>query len=140
WGMKVVTLLRAVVHAAALSACSYPGLAPVGDAASSTECRAGDTRDCYDGAPGTDGVGPCHHGQQRCGTDGTWGTCDGEVVPVAEICNDHLDNNCNGMIDEDLDMDGDGFTTCGGDCCDSTECSHPAQVNPAAFEVPGNGV
>ena len=37
-------------------------------------------------------------------------------------------------------MDGDGFTTCGGDCCDSTECSNPALVNPGAFEVPGNGV
>ena len=44
------------------------------------------------------------------------------------------------MVDEDVDADGDGFTTCGGDCCDSTECANPALVNPGAFDVPGNGV
>jgi hypothetical protein len=43
-------------------------------------------------------------------------------------------------VDEDVDLDGDGYTTCGGDCCDSTECSNPKLVNPGAFEVPGNGV
>jgi hypothetical protein len=138
--MRLLTLLRAVACAAGFAACGYPRLALLGDDASTATCNAGDMRDCYDGAQGTDGVGPCHHGQQRCGTDGAWGACDGEVVPVREVCNDHIDNNCNGMVDEDIDADGDGFTTCGGDCCDSTECSHPAQVNPGAFEVPGNGV
>jgi hypothetical protein len=63
-----------------------------------------------------------------------------EVVPVGENCGDGVDNNCNGMIDEDVDADGDGYTTCGGDCCDSTECSDPALVNPGAFDAPGNGV
>jgi hypothetical protein len=56
------------------------------------------------------------------------------------MCGDGIDNNCNGMTDEDIDQDGDGFTTCGGDCCDSTECSDPVLVNPTAFDVPNNGV
>jgi len=43
-------------------------------------------------------------------------------------------------LDNDEDRDGDGFTTCGGDCCDSTECGSPALVNPTAFDAPGNTV
>jgi hypothetical protein len=63
-----------------------------------------------------------------------------EVVPTQELCGDGVDNNCNGMVDENVDQDGDGYTTCGGDCCDSTECSNPGLVNPGAFDAPGNGV
>jgi putative metal-binding protein len=40
-----------------------------------------------------------------------------------------------------VDADGDGWTTCDGDCCDSPQdCPNPAQVNPGAFEVPANQV
>ena len=111
-----------------------------GDGGVDATCNPGDTQDCYDGQDGTSGVGPCHKGSRTCTAGGTWGTCTGEVVPVGETCGDGIDNNCNGMVDEDVDADGDGFTTCGGDCCDSTECSNPAQVNPGAFDVPGDGV
>jgi len=103
-------------------------------------CNAGDTRTCYTGAMGTEGVGPCTGGNQTCLAGGTWGNCEGEVLPKTENCTDGIDNNCNGMVDEDIDQDGDGWTTCGGDCCDSTECSNPAEVNPGAFEVPGDGI
>jgi hypothetical protein len=77
---------------------------------------------------------------QTCGQDGMWGTCSGETLPVAENCSDGLDNNCNGVADENMDQDGDGFTTCDGDCCDSVECSNPAAVNPGAFDAGGDGV
>jgi hypothetical protein len=44
------------------------------------------------------------------------------------------DGNC-------VDEDGDGWTTCQGDCCDNTtQCANPALVNPGAYEVPGDGV
>jgi hypothetical protein len=106
-----------------------------------SSCTPGSVGDCYDGVGGTEGVGPCHGGQHMCGPDGTWGQCVGEVVPQPEDCTDGIDNNCNGMTDEDIDQDGDGFTTCSGhDCCDSTECTDPALVNPGAFDAPGNGV
>lgn len=40
-----------------------------------------------------------------------------------------------------VDEDGDGWTTCDGDCCDNTsECANPAIVNPGAYEVAGDGV
>ncbi|HEY4238603.1 MAG TPA: MopE-related protein [Kofleriaceae bacterium] len=105
-------------------------------------CQPGSTSDCYDGADGTEGVGPCHAGTRVCGDDSHWGSCSNEVVPVAENCTDGVDNNCNGQVDEDVDEDGDGFTSCGGgDCCDSTAvCSNPTLVNPGAFDAPGNGV
>jgi hypothetical protein len=55
---------------------------------------------------------------------------DATVFPGnAEIC-DTLDNNCNGQIDENLDFDLDGFTSCQGDC-DSLN----ANVNPNAIET-----
>jgi hypothetical protein len=64
------------------------------------------------------------------------------VLPVNEICANGVDDNCNGQVDESVDLDGDGWGTCDGDCCDRPgACSStPELVNPGAFEVPGNGV
>jgi Putative metal-binding motif len=109
-----------------------------GDVDPSAPCTPGETVACYEGQDGTKGVGPCKGGTRTCTAAGMWGGCDGEVVPVGEACGDGADNNCNGMVDEDQDADGDGITTCGGDCCDSTECSAPKLVNPGAFDAPGN--
>jgi hypothetical protein len=103
-------------------------------------CEPGKKRACYAGQDGTEDVGPCHGGEQTCAEEGLWGPCAGQVVPSQELCGDGIDNNCNGMVDEDADLDGDGITTCGGDCCDSTECSDPALVNAGAFDAPGNNV
>jgi len=45
-----------------------------------------------------------------------------------EIC-DGIDNDCDGDIDEDdFDEDGDGWTTCAGDCVDSDPTIHPGMV------------
>jgi hypothetical protein len=95
---------------------------------------------CYTGQGGTDGVGPCHGGTQQCTAAGTWGACEGQVTPAPESCTDQVDNNCNGSVDEDQDLDGDGISTCSGDCCDSTECTTPALVNAGAFDAPGNQI
>ena len=41
-----------------------------------------------------------------------------------EDCTNGIDDNCNGLVDEDLDDDGDGVTTCGGDCDDTDPAVH----------------
>jgi hypothetical protein len=107
-----------------------------------TSCSPGATQACYTGAPGTQGVGPCHGGTQTCDASGNWGACAGEVAPTGEVCGNTIDDNCNGTADEDADADGDGVSTCNGDCCDSPTdgCGDPKLVNPGAFEAPGNTV
>jgi uncharacterized protein YkwD len=63
-------------------------------------CETGDTRACYTGPFGTRGVGQCDAGTERC-VGGQWqGTCRFEVLPEAEVCEDGVDNNCDGVVDE----------------------------------------
>ena len=112
------------------------------DSGVAQSCSPGATQSCYTGDPSTKGVGPCHGGTQTCDASGSWGTCDGEQAPTGEVCANGIDDNCNGTVDENQDADGDGFSTCGGDCCDATTdgCGDPKLVNPGAFEAPGNMV
>jgi hypothetical protein len=66
------------------------------------ECKEDQERSCYSGPSGTDGVGVCKAGIQRC-EGGVWGKCEGQVLPTAEIC-DGQDNNCNGQTDEGFNV------------------------------------
>jgi len=79
-------------------------------------CDGRTQQPCYSGPPHTLGVGVCRGGTHDCScpggarfcSNGTWGTCAGQVLPSAEICNG-LDDNCNGRIDE-------GVRNACGDC------------------------
>lgn len=43
---------------------------------------------------------PCMAGNQRCQSDGTWGTvCEGAVGPSAEVCGNGIDDDCDGDAD-----------------------------------------
>ncbi|MGD8863649.1 MAG: hypothetical protein PVI30_26780 [Myxococcales bacterium] len=75
-------------------------------------CLTGAQRQCYAGQDGTEDVGQCRAGRQRCPT-GAWGACESQVVPVRERCND-LDDDCDGTTDEGV------LSPCGG--C-NTRCS-----------------
>jgi hypothetical protein len=107
-------------------------------------CVPGKTQPCYQGPPGTEGVGTCKGGTQTCNAAGTsWGACVGQVLPLPEMCNSTIDSNCDGMIGDAPDIDGDGWTACNGDCCEiPSQCGgiNPALVNPGAFEIPGDGI
>ncbi|WP_437838820.1 MopE-related protein [Sorangium sp. So ce1153] len=106
-------------------------------------CTPGETRACYQGPPGTEGVSPCAPGVSTCRASGlAWGPCLDQVLPELDACGDGIDNDCDGVVDNTPDQDGDGWTICEGDCCDSASdgCSAPAFVNRGAFEVPDNGV
>ena len=108
-------------------------------------CTPGDTQECYEGPSGSKGVGICKAGISECNESGTgWSECIGMVLPRAEICGDGIDQNCDGIdqtVDNAIDIDGDGFTYCTGDCCETgSECFAPEKVNPGSFEIGDNGV
>ncbi len=54
---------------------------------------------------------------------------DSDINPAAiEIC-DEADNNCDGTVDDDLDIDNDGYVGCGDlDCNDAATGIHPGAV------------
>ncbi len=64
-------------------------------------CTPNETRPCYDGPAGTDGVGVCHGGTQICDLNGAWLSCMGQALPGSEPghCADQLDNDCDGKKD-----------------------------------------
>jgi hypothetical protein len=105
------------------------------------ECEPGDADECYDGMPVTLDVGPCHAGVRTCGVSGVWGTCTSQTLPGDEICDNDIDEDCDGTLVA-IDQDGDGWSTCDGDCCDDEiiGCVDAGLVNPGAFEVEGNEV
>lgn len=59
-------------------------------------CTLDATRACYDGPPGTEGVGLCRAGTQTCSAGGTFGPCTGQVLPAPEIPRNGIDEDCTG--------------------------------------------
>ncbi len=98
------------------------------------ECVGDQSRVCYGGPTGTAGIGICKAGDQAC-SQNQWGPCVGQVLPTVEICNDGLDNDCDGLADAadaicytcyDADGDGHNDAACGGvDCNDANANIHP---------------
>ena len=102
-------------------------------------CAPGQTQICpYTGPEGTDKNPPCKAGMRECREDGTWSACYGEITPVYEkgdLCSNGVDDDCNGVIDEGTDVDGDGHGACT-DCCDTTEqCADPKSVWDASDQT-----
>lgn len=69
-----------------------------------SDCTPGKTRKCeYQGPDGSENVGPCKAAISTCQDDGTWGNCEGEVLPVyeagQELCTNGIDDDCDGVVD-----------------------------------------
>lgn len=61
-------------------------------------CTEGMTRGC-----GTEFVvAPCMAGSQAC-RGGSWSSCEGAIGPSADVCDDDVDNDCDGLTNEGCD-------------------------------------
>ena len=94
-------------------------------------CAADDSRACYPGPAETLGLGVCHGGMQTCDMSfefGTWGACEGAVLPGVEVLGNGLDDDCDGAadcLDEELSPD--------------AACAPPPDPCAGAVEQFGNG-
>jgi hypothetical protein len=62
--------------------CDGEVLPDATDDCSGRICKAGETKSCYPGPDGTEGIGICKAGVSTCAADGiSFGPCDGAVVP-----------------------------------------------------------
>ena len=57
-------------------------------------CLEGTTEDCT--ISGEFGI--CSSGTRTCDAYGNWGSCVQDNEPISEICDDELDNDCNGVV------------------------------------------
>ena len=81
-----------------------------GEADEGCGCEPGAGRSCFAGPPGRRGGGACTDGEQVCLMSGTWGPCEGGILPRADVCNG-LDNRCDGcsqMADCEIECPGPG--------------------------------
>jgi hypothetical protein len=78
-------------------------------------CTGDESKECYGGPDGTQGVGQCVTGLMTCIGGEFWSPCEGDVVPEPEVC-DGEDNDCDTEVDEQWAI---GANACG--WCDSTE-------------------
>ncbi len=60
----------------------------------SASCTPGETLSCSTGLQGI-----CSVGTKTCQGDESWGSCAQDELPVQEVCDDSLDNDCDGETD-----------------------------------------
>jgi len=95
-------------------------------------CTLNATQSCWPGDPSTRNVGECHDGIQHCQGEvefSQWSPCEGYQLPTEDIEGNGLDENCDGgdgdnceetgpeICNDDIDNDCDGATDCRDDDC-----------------------
>lgn len=100
-------------------------------------CTPGASQPCWSGPPMRRGIGICRDGVQVCekfGEFSSWGPCQGEVLPAAEIAGNGIDEDCDGGdpgggcdakpedCGNNVDDDCDGLVDCADPDC-KTSCS-----------------
>jgi len=93
-------------------------------------CEEGSVEFFYSGPPATQDVGECRAGMVAC-VGGAWVVLEDEVLPSQELCSG-LDEDCDGVVDNDCAPDGDGDCdfegalpiTCGVGACERVGYRH----------------
>ncbi len=109
-------------------------------------CVKNSTQACWPGDPAARNVGECRDGIQHCIGEtemSQWGPCEGYVLPSEDIPDDGIDQNCDGgdgdfcvptgpeICNNDMDDDCDGDTDCrDSDCEDYPLCSGDCVPEP----------
>lgn len=70
----------------------------IDDTPNGCACVTGQTQGCYTGPMGTQDIGICKGGTQKCDANGQWGLCEGEILPQTETC-ESTDQDCDGTPD-----------------------------------------
>lgn len=50
-------------------------------------------------------IGECTQGIETCTEEGKWGPCEGDIGPIPEICDNDLDDDCDGKADSKDEKD-----------------------------------
>jgi hypothetical protein len=74
--------------------------------ADASVCTPGEQLDCYSGPSSTRNIGACSPGVSECASDGSgYGACAGEVLPLLEACATPLDDDCDGLVNEECECE-----------------------------------
>jgi hypothetical protein len=83
--------------------------------------------DCTDGTFALPGKGACRPGKARCKSDGTFDTCIGAIGVKPDLCDNQLDENCDGTIDNGCPCGTGAVRNCG-PSIDAGICQNGQQV------------
>jgi hypothetical protein len=111
---------------------------PASGSAAGQPCKAGQEQACLLDPANKLLAETCNRGMQAC-EDGAWGICNGQPMPVAEICNG-MDDDCNGEVDDLVEvcyLDGqagcsknaDGRWSCAGSCGTGTRSCRDGKLS-----------
>ncbi|WAS92780.1 hypothetical protein [Nannocystis punicea] len=101
---------------------------PGGSSGDEGTCLNDQTRSCYGGPAGTEGVGLCRAGVETCDWFGRWGPCVGEVTPQQQDCATPEDESCSEVA------------PCSGGLAWSRRFPYPdGAIRASALAVAGNG-